>query len=430
MRDQEQQKKQYLKNVGGRGRDQLVGLVMIFVVITCWVASSFVLKGLFETGVYEKPFFVTYLNVSSLTLYLVPYWLRQRKTGSSYPGLIGNDADNSALVSSDEEKGQTAQTQLPLEPCDSTEVSVSEILRLSLTFCILWFLACFTTNTSLSYTSVSSQTILSSTSSLFTLLIGSLAAVERITKHKFYGVVVSFIGVILVTKADSIRVAKLSSTSNGNNPEITRLTLLGDALALIGAVVYGIYSTLLRKSVEDKSGKNKNKNKNKSKRSLDLHLFFGFVGAFTMLGLWPLLVLLHITGFETFQVPSSWGLLFILALSAGITFISDYCWAKAVLLTSPLTVSMGLSISIPLAMLVSLVSKFERSSFELSYAYILGAMMVLVSFIIVNREQETSTEEECEEVDDNAVVEIDEVPSSTTLLNENVIRLPNYGSVV
>ena len=125
---------------------------------------------------------------------------------------------------------------------------------------------------------------------------------------------------IQVTKADSIRVAKLSSTSNGNSPEITRLTLLGDALALIGAVVYGIYSTLLRKSVEDKSGKNKNKDKNKSKRSLDLHLFFGFVGAFTMLGLWPLLVLLQITGFETFQVPSSWGLLFILALSAGITF--------------------------------------------------------------------------------------------------------------
>ena len=46
--------------------------------------------------------------------------------------------------------------------------------------------------------------------------------------------------------------------------------------------------------------------------------------------------------------------------------------------------------------------------------------MVLVSSIIVNREQETSTEEEeCEEVDDNAVVEIDEVPPSTTLLNEN-----------
>ena len=433
MHDQGQQI-QHLKN-GGR-RDQLLGLLMILVVITCWVASSFVLKGLFETGVYEKPFFVTYLNVSSLTLYLVPYWLRRRGVDSTCNDTFSDsdtDTDNLAPILSDEEKGQTVIEMGPqpsLESCESTEVSVSETLRLSLTFCILWFMACFTTNTSLSYTSVSSQTILSSTSSLFTLLIGSLAAVERITKHKFYGVVVSFIGVILVTEADSINIAN----SNEDNPAITRLNLLGDALALIGAVVYGIYSTLLRKSVEDKSSRGKSKNKNK--RSLDLHLFFGFVGIFTMLGLWPLLVLLHITGFETFQVPASWGLILVLALSAGITFISDYCWAKAVLLTSPLTVSMGLSISIPVAMLVSLASKFERSSFELSYGYIVGATMVLVSFIIVNRERETSTEE-CEEMDDQAVVvdieEIDQVvPSSatTTLSSESLIRSSNYGSIV
>lgn len=48
-----------------------------------------------------------------------------------------------------------------------------QVMNISIIFCPIWFLANYCFNEALSLTSVSSNTILSSTSSLFTLLIGA-----------------------------------------------------------------------------------------------------------------------------------------------------------------------------------------------------------------------------------------------------------------
>ena len=36
---------------------------------------------------------------------------------------------------------------------------------------------------------------------------------------------------------------------------------------------------------------------------VDMILFFGFVGAFNMVALWPAFFVLHYTGIETFELP-------------------------------------------------------------------------------------------------------------------------------
>lgn len=70
------------------------------------------------------------------------------------------------------------------------KLGTRETIRLSLEFCILWFLANYTTNSSLAYTTVGSSTILSSTSGLFTLMIGSMFRVEKLTLTKVAAVLV------------------------------------------------------------------------------------------------------------------------------------------------------------------------------------------------------------------------------------------------
>lgn len=47
---------------------------------------------------------------------------------------------------------------------EPSKLSTAETIRLALTFCLLWFMANYTTNASLAYTSVTSSTILSSMS--------------------------------------------------------------------------------------------------------------------------------------------------------------------------------------------------------------------------------------------------------------------------
>jgi solute carrier family 35, member F5 len=69
-----------------------------------------------------------------------------------------------------------------------------------------------------------------------------------------------------------------------------------------------------------------------------------------------------------------------------ITFISDYLWILAMLMTSPLIVTMGLSLSIPLALLGDFVFKGQLRGL----LYWVGAGLVLAGFSIVNK-----TRDEC-----------------------------------
>lgn len=69
-----------------------------------------------------------------------------------------------------------------------------------------------------------------------------------------------------------------------------------------------------------------------------------------------------------------------------ITFVSDYLWILAMLMTSPLIVTMGLSLSIPLALLGDFLFKGQLKGLY----YWLGALLVLVGFSIVNVPSEDS----------------------------------------
>ena len=74
------------------------------------------------------------------------------------------------------------------EETASEKLSTIETIQLSFAFCLLWFLANYTTNASLAYTSVASSTILSSMSGLFTLGIGALFRVEQLNLVKVLAV--------------------------------------------------------------------------------------------------------------------------------------------------------------------------------------------------------------------------------------------------
>ena len=71
-------------------------------------------------------------------------------------------------------------------------------------------------------------------------------------------------------------------------------------LALVAALAYAVYIVLLKKALnhEDK---------------LDIPMFFGFVGAFSFILLWPFFFLLHYAELEGFEAPSAYQLTLILA---------------------------------------------------------------------------------------------------------------------
>ncbi|CEP11289.1 hypothetical protein [Parasitella parasitica] len=257
------------------------------------------------------------------------------------------------------------------------KLSTYDTIKLSLEFCILWFIANYTTNASLAYTTVGSSTILSSMSGLFTLGIGAMFKVEKMNLIKIIAVIVSLIGVSLVSYSDQLNGGGDIVDKDPLLAGQSHLPLVGDILALLGAVFYGCYTTVLKLRIG-------------SEDRIDMSLFFGFVGAFNVLLLWPIIPILDYIGLETFQVPMNATLWAVILLNAFIgTFLSDYLWLLSMLMTSPLVVTLGISLTIPLALIGDIVFK----GFIPSVRYSVGALLVVAGFLAVNTDAMQETKE-------------------------------------
>ena len=163
------------------------------------------------------------------------------------------------------------------------KLSLAETARLSLEFCMLWFLANYFASACLEYTSVGSATILTSTSSIWTLILCAVTGVETFSVRKLIGVTASLAGVILISTVD------LSGANDGNRGSFPHKTTgeiaVGDAMAFFSAIMYGVYVTVMKRRVGNED-------------RVSMPLFFGLVGLFNVVFLWPGFFILHFTGIE------------------------------------------------------------------------------------------------------------------------------------
>ncbi|KAJ7487717.1 hypothetical protein B0H11DRAFT_2014574 [Mycena galericulata] len=360
-------------------RDYAVGIGLLLLVVILWTSSNFVTQGMYQGG-FEKSFLVTYLNTSAFAVYLVPFQLRRwwrRRQGLEGASEVRRGRSQYQPLSVDPE--ELPETEAPpifprLDPLEDElpPLTVRETARLAFVFCFLWFIANWAVNAALDFTSVASATILSSMSGFFTLGIGRIFRVEMLTLAKVGAVLTSFGGVLLVSLSDSVlpkQPAGAASRPLGHVVELAPRPILGDVLALISALFYALYVILLKVRIRSES-------------RVDMQLFFGFVGLFNILTCWPIGIFLHLIGAETFELPQR-AAVAALAINMGITLSSDYIYVLAMLKTTPLVVTVGLSLTIPLAVLGDFIlGRFTRGQ------VIFGALLVLISFVVVGLDNE------------------------------------------
>ncbi|KAF9507773.1 hypothetical protein BS47DRAFT_1366447 [Hydnum rufescens UP504] len=229
-------------------------------------------------------------------------------------------------------------------------LSTRETANLAILFCFLWFVANWSQNASLEHTSVASSTILASMSGFFTLLLGRVFHVEAF----------SF-----------VRLGTVMTRGRPFSPEggPSRRPLLGDILALLSAIFYAFYVILLKVRIQDES-------------RVNMRLFFGFVGLFNVLCMWPIGFLLHWTKLEPFRLPSSKMQWVAIAVNMAITFSSDYIYVLAMLKTTPLVVTVGISLTIPCALLGDLFVADVNPRLQVAA----GALLVVASFVVLGVE--------------------------------------------
>ncbi|EHH22462.1 hypothetical protein EGK_05733 [Macaca mulatta] len=405
-------------------RRMALGIVILLLVDVIWVASSELTSYVFTQ--YNKPFFSTFAKTSMFVLYLLGFiiwkpWRQQCTRGlrgkhaaffadaegyfaacttdttmnsslseplyvpvkfhdlpSEKPESTNIDTEKTPkksrvrfsnimeirqLPSSHALEAKLSRMSYPVKEQESIlktvgKLTATQVAKISFFFCFVWFLANLSYQEALSDTQVAIVNILSSTSGLFTLI---LAAVfpsnsgDRFTLSKLLAVILSIGGVVLVNLSGSEKSAGRDT--------------IGSIWSLAGAMLYAVYIVMIKRKVdrEDK---------------LDIPMFFGFVGLFNLLLLWPGFFLLHYTGFEDFEFPNKVVLMCIIINGLIGTVLSEFLWLWYGLcfLTS---VNMVCRTKVSYCISLLSVCNAYKWKVQFSWLFFAGAIPVFFSFFIV-----------------------------------------------
>lgn len=313
---------------------------------------------------------MTYIGNSLFILYIPIYYLGVLIGWNDYqPNIFPNNFyqlanDTQELIANesiDYSEGSNSAEMQPMSITmvdDEVEEDQKEIIptythydcfKVALCISPIWFLSNCCYNYSLLMTSVSSSTIISNLSGTFTLAFAYIYSLEKVTFGKIIGIILCFFGATIITFEDD---------TNNNNRSVT-----GDFIALLASLGYGIYTTMIRFMIP---------NENK----ISMQLVLGYIGLVNLVMAAPILLV----EYDKIYKLSLEIIGFLVVNGIFDNVISDYLWARAVILTSPTVATLGTSITIPLGML----SDYFLAKDTFTLLSIIGAVSVVIGFVFVN----------------------------------------------
>ncbi|CAJ1961425.1 unnamed protein product [Cylindrotheca closterium] len=347
-----------------------LGLVFILLVSLIWAAASILVQYLYANEDFDSPFLLTYIGVSLFTLLLPLQWTKERCRGpqqplEEYQSVPSNDDDGDEEHNMDEVDDDEHDDEHDLPPSSQGKVwTTRDHMVAAAKIAPVWFISNYAYNSSLRYTSITSSTVLASTGSLFTFLFALLFKDEHFSCFKLMGVGLGMMGSIM-TGLHDIHSNNGDDATNSPDTNSDDLKLFGDGLGLLSAVGYGGYAVMIRILCP------------KDESLMSMELFLGFVGLFNMVVLSPIAIWQS----ATTAVISAFVLVSLLLKGLFDNVLSDYLWARAVVLTSATVATVGLGLTIPLAFL-SDVAMGKPNVLDVSSIF--GAFAVLAGFILVN----------------------------------------------
>ncbi|KAJ4302452.1 hypothetical protein N0V88_002596 [Collariella sp. IMI 366227] len=227
-----------------------------------------------------------------------------------------------------------------------------------------WYLA-------VSMTTPSDLTAIYNCSAFFAYAFSVPLLKEKLRADKMLAVAVAIVGVLVVAYGDGAGTGEESSAkgdggSGGLNPG-TRFA--GNLIIGAGSVLYGLYEVLYKRFACPPEGTDA------ARGVIFANTFGSLIGAFTLFVLWIPIPLLHILGWETFELPTgqtAW-LLFI-------SVISNMMFSGSFLVLISLTSPVLSSVAALLTIFIVAVVDWIWSGTPLSAAAVFGGLLIIVAF--------------------------------------------------
>ncbi|EER35589.1 conserved hypothetical protein [Candida tropicalis MYA-3404] len=356
-----------------------LGVILLIIAIATWIIGLELVNVVLKGDDYNKPWLFAVITGSCFAINLIPDLALLKKYISKSPSSEENQQEY-------ENEGMSLIDRITSEKEEEiSELTNKEVFILALQISVIYYLYNMLTMSSLQYTSASNQTVMGSTTSMFTLIIGVIIQTEKFSIKKAICVIASCAGVFMVS---------LSNNSGNEGKFQPKNPLLGNLLALCAALMYAFYLLIMK----FKCGTG---NRTTNERRL-----FGYVGIITFILGIPILYVIDVLDIEKFEFPPpSNSILASVIINGVFSVISDYSSILAMLLTSPLVVSLTLTSVIPITIFIDYIVLISTgSSVKTSFVYVFGIICILAAVVLVNVNI-TTENELIEEVIEHALEE-------------------------
>ena len=309
------------------------GYLCLTAVVIQWVTSGFVAQYVFSDLSYRCTITQTVYTVFFYTVLLIPHILRKKP-------------------SSDAASHETT-------PYDFLLSHKAKVFVLG----SLWLCGQVVYVMSLMYTSMGTNTAVSSSSSAFSFIFSMLILGYAFRWLSGLGVPVTIAGVVLTAlfRADG------PSDPAESAPIVE--TVEGILMAVSAAGCFGLFSCLFKKwIVNDQYG----------------GIVFGSFGLVAFAVGLPFIVIAHFSGLQTFVVPDWKVWLIVTGDAIMCCFVNNVCLSRAFIYLTPVTVLVGLTITVPLSVFADAVI-FANHSY--SAANIVGISLITVAVLVVGYDQ-------------------------------------------
>lgn len=372
------------KHLFSRLHGAALGYFFIALVCIIWIAASFLVARLEARGV--SPLMLSFICSSGfvtllpLRIGVITRYLRERRErragasgtrrrtgsetddaegrGSGREGMAkrrvsetGTEAEMVALANEgvDAERGRTRDEEA------RAPYGFERHAEAALMVAPIWVISQVCFDYSLLMTTVTANSMLSSSSAVFTFMVSVWCGLDSFTWMKMSAVGAYVLGSLLVTFADDTQALQAAAVTpfdvatHEAHPVFLQMDLnspaFGNFLALVSAALYAVYTATMKLYLREDD-------------RTDMTLFFALMGVFNFIGYGSVLVLGRaLGGFQNLFFALDYRAFFLACTKAFFdNVLSDYLWARAVLLTSPTIASIGLSLQIPLAAAIELLT--------------------------------------------------------------------------
>ncbi|KAI1767120.1 hypothetical protein GGR53DRAFT_143542 [Hypoxylon sp. FL1150] len=193
---------------------------------------------------------------------------------------------------------------------------------------------------------------------------------EKLRLDKSFAVLIAIVGVLVVAYGDS----KETTEGEGQEPDTEAgKRFLGNMIIGAGSVLYGLYEVMYKRWACPPEGTSA------TRGMIFANAFGSCIGSFTLLVLWVPLPILHILGWETFELPTGEAAFYLF-----VSVIMNATFAGSFLVLISLTSPVLSSVAALLTIFIVAVADWLITGQSMSAAAIGGGCMIVVAFLMLS----------------------------------------------